>query len=642
MVVCSALVMLFAGCAKDYDDQIKNLEVTMSTQKAELLKQLDDQYKALDIAYKLADNQVEKNALAAAKEEVAALKAWVTEQLGNYVTQTQFSDFKDAYNTKVGELTSAIALINNNIAILPTLTADVGTLQNQMSTAQSDISNAKTSISDISNTLTTATRDITQLSNDLNTSNNNITILNNDIQGTGGILDQIGGINDQIAGVGGINERIGSINDWCSTTNDWVNTTCNDLTNMTRDIDNNTNAINTINGTLTNVNTALNDLNKALYAPDGIGTTLGIAVSDVETAKRDIAALEDYMTQLLIWQGKVSTTSEVWQYIAEAEARANTRIDDNKFAIDNLQNNYNSLMQMYTDLASEVGNAAGMAGFVEGRVAQVEQQMNFLQENVSQLQGSINICLNSIDLLHDRLTIVEEDVTVAKDNIAALQYALNNPVDGLLKRVDDLEEGLDALDTRVTALETTVGDAGSGLVKQVNDLDGAVTALGNRLTAAETTIAELMARIQSIVYVPRFDDGKATLVISYNSGDPVAIEEVELDFLISPAAAAADIVAAYKADETQFGILVNEVATRTIGTSAVTFGIEDIVVSTETPGVITVKTKVNIGDYSTFVGTYDPISGGTKALQVALGLTSQTGKDTKITQFVGVYVKTTM
>ena len=72
------------------------------------------------------------------------------------------------------------------------------------------------------------------------------------------------------------------------------------------------------------------------------------------------------------------------------------------------------------------------------------------------------------------------------------------------------------------AIARAVSVAKDALKEQIDDIDGEITAIKNRLTELENNFAN---RIQSLTYIPKYTDGKATMENGV----------VELDFFVTPA-----------------------------------------------------------------------------------------------------------
>lgn len=187
-------------------------------------------------------------------------------------------------------------------------------------------------------------------------------------------------------------------------------------------------------------------------------------------------------------------------------------------------------------------------------------------------------------------------------------------------------ETISNLEDRVTRLETTVGD----LVKELSSAGGSMkdyiaAALAEAINSAESDlykalhhindrVNEALSRIQSIVYVPDYDDLKITVnsaVVKYSSNALLLDQPTDITYKILPAQYVEDIAKCIKDKEgVSVTFDVKKVKTRSGGEKGGDFSIEilDVVSADKATGEITLKVlPVNIASQSFLDGGLKPL-----------------------------------
>ena len=130
------------------------------------------------------------------------------------------------------------------------------------------------------------------------------------------------------------------------------------------------------------------------------------------------------------------------------------------------------------------------------------------------------------------------------------QYdAIVNDIDGIKKIIDGLPEKIEGLSTEIdTKIEACTASI-KGWVNEAlkayytsEEIDARLKALSDKLDKISESIENLMARIQSVVYVPDFEDGAITVSYGRNS-EGLTYELNAASWRIRPADAAAKLAA---------------------------------------------------------------------------------------------------
>ena len=185
------------------------------------------------------------------------------------------------------------------------------------------------------------------------------------------------------------------------------------------------------------------------------------------------------------------------------------------------------------------------------------EQLNALAGEVAALKSLVdtNKTENAISALETSLkawvgeqlanyyTIAEIDAKIAE-----LQKAITDGDSALQQRLNDLKSQLKTAKAELTeaykkaikeAIETNNGVIDQKIASEIaavnKRIDEEVAAIEARLDNVETQVKDLLARIQSVSYIPTYDDGKATVKYADK------ISRVTLDFEVSPKDAVAEL-----------------------------------------------------------------------------------------------------
>ena len=175
-----------------------------------------------------------------------------------------------------------------------------------------------------------------------------------------------------------------------------------------------------------------------------------------------------------------------------------------------------------------------------------------IQSAISTIETSLKAWVG--EQLANYYTIAEVDA-----KITALQNSITEGDSALQEELNKLEKQLETTASELTeaykkAIEEAI-NANNGVInaKIANDIaavnqridsevatiNAKIAALEARLDNVEVKIAELLARIQSVSYIPQYSDGKAVMPVIAGIYNGV----VELDFQLSPKSVVSDIIA---------------------------------------------------------------------------------------------------
>ncbi|MBQ7945994.1 MAG: DUF1566 domain-containing protein [Bacteroidales bacterium] len=210
-------------------------------------------------------------------------------------------------------------------------------------------------------------------------------------------------------------------------------------------------------------------------------------------------------------------------------AANNALIKDNQAAIALLQS------QVSTNAQTIVTNATAIsknASDISANAAQIANNAAAIANNLAA------ITTNAADIvaLQEELVKTTKEITTAyKNAIETAITTLNGELrDALAEEVATINTTIEALTARVAALE-----------KEVKNIKVSIYNIQGDIATLQEQVAAILARIQSISFVPKYADGKATMYYT-NSGGKITAGTATLDFELQPASTASELVAVWE------------------------------------------------------------------------------------------------
>lgn len=229
------------------------------------------------------------------------------------------------------------------------------------------------------------------------------------------------------------------------------------------------------------------------------------------------------------------------------------QIDDLKGVDAELKGYIESLQNTANDLQSKIDATndalAVLESDLEGQITASEQKvLDELKTVKTALEGQLATIKETITTLTSRLTIIEgtivqlfkaidecatqEDVNEVKQNLATVL----SDIAAMKIDIKDLQDRMDTVEGEVDSLQTAVAN------------------LESRIEALEKNFA---SRIQSLKYLPEYNDGKAAM--------DYATLTMNLDFIVSPAEVATLLKQQFDADNSVIKAYVRYTKTRAAG-----------------------------------------------------------------------------
>lgn len=258
--------------------------------------------------------------------------------------------------------------------------------------------------------------------------------------------------------------------------------------------------------------------------------------ADLVAINNEIATIRtDYTSKIATLQ------SALEQQIADNKAliEANKQlIEKNATAI---SENKAAIAALKTSAETAIAkNAAAIATNAEN----IAKNADLIAQNATAISNNAaTIAQNASDILQlqqDLVTTKNEITTAYQEAISTAITTLDGQLRGQLAtevatintRIDNevksINQTITALTERVVTLE-----------KEVNTIKQQIVDILQEIANMKADIENLLGRIQSVSYIPKYSDGKATV---FHHGS-AAESFVEMDFIVSPKDAVADIMA---------------------------------------------------------------------------------------------------
>lgn len=280
--------------------------------------------------------------------------------------------------------------------------------------------------------------------------------------------------------------------------------------------------------------------------------------------------------------------------IAEAQETAGT-----------LQGTINAVADRLDGLGTEAG---AVKKYIDDAIKKLDTALTDKVANLTTTVSNLDAAYKLADKGLDARIKALEDLNASKlsikelsDKQAELDNALNNKETGLLKQLADLKlkvdgliedaltEGTGAISQAIANQITAALTTGETLTNAVN---AAMSAVTGRLDKVEADLDAVLERIQSIVFVPQYQDANgATIVPAYTINNVNGT--VEMTFRIAPAEKVADLVKLAATKPSIFSFY-REGALETRATSVNSLNIvADGITAGINPGTIVIKAKVS-------------------------------------------------
>ncbi|MBR1961933.1 MAG: hypothetical protein IKA26_03130 [Alistipes sp.] len=376
------------------------------------------------------------------------------------------------------------------------------------------------------------------------------------------------------------------------------------------DIDNLEKAVETINGQIDNLDKAVEKLKDQdeVFAKDiaDLKTAVANNAAEIAANKQDIANLtkkvDDHLAAYALFVEKVDAKFIALDKEIEALKAKDAQIDEAIKALQDkdleLEGKINALQDAYT--------------LLEGRVSTIEQEFAdhlaafaAVVDRVSKLEAGHDAQQILIEANQQAIKNLQDELAKTNGRVATLEAGLEEQKKALADAKKELQDNIDALDVKLSDYITkndAAVKANADAIKKLNDdltaletkltdlINSVQDALQKQIDAIKGDLSALKGRIQSIVYVPEYTDGMATIEYAVFGNKIIECNSV-MTYQVHPAECAGAVT------KEDLSFLFQGLQTRAAVADAVQLEVVGVKVANATKGYIDVTVQAhNLGD----------------------------------------------
>ena len=476
------------------ETKLAGADSDLAAADAELAKQIEKQIEALE--------QASKN-LTAAYEK--AIKDAITENNGKISAEIAAA-VKTAQDNLQAQIDDINEEIENIKARLDIIEANINTINQQITAINSSIDDLKDVDDELEGYISTLQTTAADLQSQIDATNTALSALESDLEGQitaseQKVLDELNTVKTALEG------ELTTINNTIATLQAKDAELGQKIADLQKYVDDEI--------------TATEDWARATFSTleqyEATQTVISKINALIKSTQESITALEEKLGKKIaddIAAAVAGVNADVAAKVQEITDAYNEAIATTKTAIE----------AAYSKAIEEAIKAseAKMENWVNGvladgyyKKAEIDGKITALAIQVAEGDEAVQ---KEIDALETALAKAESDLT------AAYEKAIK----------DAITENNGKITAEITAAVNTAQD---NLQAQIDDINEEIDDIKDRLVALEDKVEDLIARIQSIRFLPEYSDGKVELTPT----NPTA----ELTFLISPSNLAAKIATAY-------------------------------------------------------------------------------------------------
>ena len=192
----------------------------------------------------------------------------------------------------------------------------------------------------------------------------------------------------------------------------------------------------------------------------------------------------------------------------------------------------NTLNQKIAQNASDIEECRGLIATCNSLIEQNAQAISDNAAAIAQMQT-------------DLATARTEITTAYKQAISTAITTLDGKLSGQI--ADEVETINGRIDSEVETINNTISaltERVSTCEREIRNLKNTIYSMQQDIEELQQKVSALLARIQSIVYIPHYSDGKA--IMTYTNNGTLTPGTASLDFEIKPAGIASELVTVWR------------------------------------------------------------------------------------------------
>ena len=343
------------------------------------------------------------------------------------------------------------------------------------------------------------------------------------------------------------------------------------------------------------------DTYATIEAVKALETSIGEIQSALEKADQELSA------RITALEGKYDSDlkiSEIVEKINKAQTAADNAADAAEKAqesADKVLGDLNTLKEAL-GVYAEKGKLEGDIKGLQAKDEELSKQADAIKDMIGELEegttvaGELTALWNKIGEIDGTVADAIADLENTKLDIENFDDEFNKQLDAALADGGKITE---AIATAITKLSGEIDTKIDDVNNKIDEINKTIEGLPEWKTAVDDAIDGLENRIQSLVYVPEYSDGKAAVYLYRINEVPVSENVVATaTFKVTPAALADAVVNQYKDNVVVNVVPVKSVSTRAAEKGTVISG-ENLVVSKNAsdPSYIDVEITIPSEDF---------------------------------------------
>ena len=457
----------------------------------------------------------------ALEEEKAALEQTVNDLTSRLV----------ALETYKGQLELELSLLNQQLeeqlALINGTQEDIANLENvvdSLSTVLNEEYLNADQIADKYATIEFVNSAVAELNTALGQLDGRVTLLEGSLET---LTDKVDGIDTAIDGINSTIEGLQTS----------IGTLQNDLKALSEKLDA---EIEALKKDIAGINTAI----------DGINTSIANLTTELGRVDERLAAVEERLPEIEIWIKTVQdTASMAFGDIAALRGALGIYAEAGKLeaTIEALQLR-DSLLQDYADSlhADMEATIADLEEAFGAKIDELEGRDAELAKQITDVNKALDSTINAkVADLQGQIDDIKAAM-VSSDDLR--KYLGDELADAIMNGGETLSEVLNQIEQKVTDLETKltkyIDDEIDSVIEEISDtMDSLANNINGQINDIYSDVEDLANRIQSLVFVPEYNDGKATLAEFEINGVEVSdINVVTATFRVTPAELAQPLI----------------------------------------------------------------------------------------------------
>ena len=243
------------------------------------------------------------------------------------------------------------------------------------------------------------------------------------------------------------------------------------------------------------------------------------------------------------------------QEIADALKNANEYTDQEIAALDAKLTD--KLDKAVIDLNTRISNVESkLIALIEKTEEELRTEMNQikydLNEHIQNILAALDVVNGRLDSAEDRLDSAEGRLAIAEDKIQENFEVFLSVVNDIRAELGNINTRIDNANVEINKLRAEFESYRMQMENELADLKDAYTALINNEIATlredmQEQIDLIVSRVQSIVFVPKYTDGKGTIGYA-KAGETIVETRSQAEYQVYPASCAEAIVSSFDAE----------------------------------------------------------------------------------------------